>query len=265
MNKSNKILIIAGPCSAENKSQMSASIREAKKRNIDFLRICLWKPRTQPGFEGVGTKGLSLLIDALQAGINPALEVLLPEHVNTILSIIHHVPKNRNILLWIGARNQNHFIQREIARLASQDARILLMLKNQPWQSAKHWVGISRYALSGGIPKNRLFYCHRGFSALKPNPYGFRNVPNFSMAMTIKRKTGIPMIFDPSHVGGSIENVFSAAKIASSYAFDGFMIEVHPTPKKAKTDQQQQLTWKQFDKLLQVIHRSTLFDKHYDA
>lgn len=58
------ILLIIGPCAAESREQIAASIKEVKKRKLDFMRINLWKPRTRPGFEGLGKMGLPLIADA---------------------------------------------------------------------------------------------------------------------------------------------------------------------------------------------------------
>jgi len=159
---SDKPLIVAGPCAAESRGQILASIEQAKKRNIDFMRICLWKPRTKPGFEGIGETGIDLLIEAARAGINPGTEVLIPDQAKIVMdTVLSKVPSTK-LLLWIGARNQNHYNQREIARVAARDKRVFLMLKNQPWVSEDHWEGIIGHALDGGIDENQLILCHRG-------------------------------------------------------------------------------------------------------
>jgi len=169
---SDKPLIVAGPCAAESRGQILASIEQAKKRNIDFMRICLWKPRTKPGFEGIGETGIDLLIEAARAGINPGTEVLIPDQAKIVMdTVLSKVPSTK-LLLWIGARNQNHYNQREIARVAARDKRVFLMLKNQPWVSEDHWEGIIGHALDGGIDENQLILCHRGFIPNGINPEG---------------------------------------------------------------------------------------------
>jgi len=248
MKRTNKI-IIAGPCAAESKEQISRSILEAKKRNINFLRVSLWKPRTKPGFEGLGEKGLDLLILSARSGINPATEVITPEHARIAMDVVFKAVSNTKLMLWIGARNQNHYIQREIARVASGDKRVILMVKNQPWTSEDHWEGIVGHILNGGIEKNRVILFHRGFMPNGINPHGYKNVPDFAMAMRIKTKYGIRMIFDPSHTGGAVEKVISIMDEIIQHPFDGIIVEVHPDPTHALTDAKQQLTWKEFDKL----------------
>ncbi|MBI2430549.1 MAG: hypothetical protein HYV39_00875 [Candidatus Levybacteria bacterium] len=249
-----KKVIIAGPCAAESESQINFSAREAKKRNIDFLRVSLWKPRTKPGFDGLGEKGISLLVKVAKMGVNPATEVIIPSHAEKVIEAVLTAAPTVKVLLWIGARNQNHYIQQEIARVVGNEKRVLLMVKNQPWPSLEHWEGIIEHVLHGGINPKNLLVCHRGFSPNgHPNPYGYRNVPDYEMARIIKQKFDLSMLFDPSHTGGSIKNILRLAKESSKHSFDGMVIEVHPNPKIAKTDAKQQLTWKQFDDLLKVI------------
>ncbi|MBI2074565.1 MAG: hypothetical protein HYT83_01865 [Candidatus Levybacteria bacterium] len=245
-----KTILIAGPCAAESKKQIRESIKLAKKRTIDFMRISLWKPRTKPGFDGLKEEGIPLLVEAAKEGINPSTEVILPEHAEKVISAVLKATKNGKVLVWIGARNQNHYIQQEISKIASSNNRVYLMVKNQPWQNEEHWEGIIDHVLQGGIKKSNLFICHRGFSPNGHNPNGYRNVPDFEMTMRIKEKTGLSMLFDPSHTGGSVENVLKIAQEARNYSFDGFMVEVHPNPKVAITDAKQQLTWEQFDTLV---------------
>lgn len=254
MKHINNKIIIAGPCAAESEQQIEISIQQAKKRQIDFLRVNLWKPRTKPGFDGLGEKGLPLLIKVAKAGLNPALEIIMPGQAEVVMKAVLPVLKtNGKLLLWIGSRNQNHIVQKEIAKVASLDPRVFLLVKNQPWVSQEHWEGILSHVLSGGLKKENLINCHRGFIPNGHNPLGLRNVPDFEMAMRIKDITSIPVVFDPSHTGGSVPKVLKLAKIAADFNFDGMIVEVHPDPKNALTDANQQLTWKEFDKMIKVI------------
>lgn len=260
MNKHKKIvkksIIIAGPCAAESKEQILASITEAKKRGVDFLRISLWKPRTKPGFDGLGKSGIPLLVEAVKMGINPATEVMLPSHAKAVMDAVLPVLKKGKLLLWIGSRNQNHLLQQQIAKVVNKDKRVFLLVKNQPWADENHWEGIIGHVLTGGASKDNLILCHRGFGPNGHNPLGLRNVPDYEMAMRIKMTTVLPMVFDPSHTGGSVPNVLKLAKEALSYDFDGVMVEVHPDPTNALTDAKQQLTWEQFDKLVKAYEKN---------
>lgn len=251
----NKPFIIAGPCSAESKEQLEASCELIISQNISVLRASLFKPRTRPGFDGIGEKGIQWLKTVTENGVVVATEVLVPDHVSLIRNHIECTDVKKWIL-WIGSRNQNHLVQRAIAEeMKKQGFDTFLMIKNQPWKDESHWLGIVDHVLSAGFSSNNLILCHRGFS-ISNNPNNFRNVPDFEMSMKVKDKTGLPMIFDPSHVGGSVQKVFQATKEALNFDFDGFMVEVHPNPNEALTDQRQQLNPEEFTEWInQLKHK----------
>lgn len=243
-------ITIVGPCAAESREQILFSAVEAKKRNVDFLRVSLWKPRTKPGFDGLKEEGIQLMTEVAKMGVNPSTEVIIPQHAEKVIEAVLRATPKGKVLVWIGARNQNHYVQQEIARVASQNKRVYLLVKNQPWVSEEHWEGVVEHALHGGIAPENLIVCHRGFSPNGHNPHGYRNVPDYEMTKRIKEKTGLPMVFDPSHTAGNVANVFKIAQEAADQdIFDGLIVEVHPNPKEAKTDAKQQLTWKEYDKL----------------
>lgn len=246
-------LLIAGPCSAEGEEQIMYSLQQAEQRAVDFVRISLWKPRTQPGFDGIKEEGIALLVKAAQMGINPATEVLTPEHAHTVINeVLPHLKANGKMMIWVGARNQNHLAQQEIAKIAAQDDRIHLMFKNQPWYSESHWAGIALHALEGGIKPENLTLCHRGFtpSPNDPNPLKLRNIADSEMAMRVKESTGVRIILDISHIAGSVENIERVTLEHMQYNYDGLIIEVHPNPRFAWTDAKQQITWDELDSLL---------------
>lgn len=248
-----KLITIAGPCAVESREHALETALEAKKRGIDIVRLNLWKPRTKPGFEGVGDEGITWLLDVAQMGLTPSTEVILP---NQAEKLIDAVIKNSDskVLIWLGSRNQNHLIQREIGRVIAGEERTMLMIKNQPWSDEDHWKGIAEHVLSGGADESQLLMCHRGFKPGAINPDNLRNMPDFEMAIRVKRETGLPMIIDPSHMGGTRNNVIEIARQAMNYrktglGFDGLIVEVHPDPDNALTDAKQQLTWGQFDRM----------------
>jgi 3-deoxy-D-arabino-heptulosonate 7-phosphate (DAHP) synthase len=159
------------------------------------------------------------------------------------------------MIAWLGSRNQNHMEQKKISKiLATGPEGITFMFKNQMWDDERHWLGICEHILGEGFPRERLMACHRGFSPGKsPNQKGFRNLPDFEMAMRVKEKTGLPMLLDPSHVGGSRENVVEICRMANAYDFDGYLIEMHDNPEIAKTDAKQQLGPAELQELLATL------------
>lgn len=263
--KSNrKPMLVAGPCSAEGREQIMFSIEQAKARNVDFVRISLWKPRTKPGFDGLKEEGISLLTEAAQMGVNPGTEILVPSQAQAVMDgVLPSLGENGKLLLWIGARNQNHYVQQEIARVAAQDARVHLMLKNQPWHSESHWEGIVDHALEGGMAAENLILCHRGFTpdVHHPNPAGLRNVADNEMAMRIREKTNLTMLLDISHIAGAVDKLDEVAMEGAEFDYDGMVIEVHPNPRFAWTDAKQQITWEQLDEMLGKLQAGRVIEK----
>lgn len=251
-------MIIAGPCALENRQSLRVVVNDLHSLGVKMIRASLWKPRTTPSWDGIGLWGLyTLLEETLPLGLIPATEVFSAHQAQTIVEIMKNFGENARIILWIGARNQNHFELREIAKILSDAGpQFYLIYKNQMWEDLQHWQGIGDHIIKAGFPKERLMTCHRGFAPGRAqNEEGLRNLPNFDMAMEIRVKMEIPMLIDPSHIGGSVEKCMKVLKEALEYPFDGILIEVHENPSKAVTDSKQQLDASMFKELLDHIEK----------
>lgn len=256
----NNTLIIAGPCAAENRQQILTTAQELKKNKIKIMRASLWKPRTRPGFSGVGIAGLAWLLEAAELyNLTIATEVMLPEHVEQISDKIQkeNLENTVNLILWLGSRNQNHLIQRAIVReIKSKLPQAKLMIKNQPWRDYQHWQGIIKHVLAEDFPKNNLLLCHRGFQPDQTNNQEkLRNKPDIPMMNRMRKEAQLPMIFDASHTAGNSKKVIETLSrlLDQGGKIDGYMVEVHPNTKTAKTDRQQQLNFQEFRKLLAEV------------
>lgn len=253
-------LVIAGPCALESREQLKECVQILKPMGIKMIRASLWKPRTLPGWEGMGSASLQLLLEeTLPHGLIPATEILCAEHALMVIHALEHYGQDARIIVWIGARNQNHLEQRKISRILSTGPEgITFMFKNQVWDDERHWLGIAEHILAEGFPRERLMICHRGFSPGKAsNHQGLRNLPDFEMAMRVKEKTGLPMLLDPSHIGGTQDNVMEICHHSLNYNFDGYLIEMHPNPEVAKTDAKQQLSPHQLGGLLKSLSEAS--------
>jgi len=240
--------IFAGPCSAESLSQLRTLadfIRQwnsANRLKIQALRAGAWKPRTHPGeFDGYGTQALEWLQQIkAESGLTVATEVATAHHVECCL--------NAGIdILWVGARTtSNPFLMQEIAS-ALQGCSLPIWIKNpiSPdlglWRGAVERVAAASKGLVGAI--------HRGFGLYNSAPY--RNAPLWEIAVEMKRSCPhIPLLCDPSHIGGKRELVAAIAQTGVDLEMDGLMIEIHPEPEKALSDAKQQLDLKAFAQLL---------------
>jgi 3-deoxy-7-phosphoheptulonate synthase len=227
--------VVAGPCSAESEKQvMETAIGLKKTGKVDMLRAGIWKPRTRPNsFEGVGVKGLPWLKKAKQeTGLPLTIEVANANHVYEAL-------KYGVDILWLGARTTaNPFAVQEIAN-AIEGADVGVMIKNPVNPDLALWIGAIERIYQAGIRKIGLI--HRGFSTYEKTT--FRNLPQWQIPIEMKSVLPqIPMLSDPSHIGGDAALLQSLSQKAMDLNFDGLMIESHNNPKVALSDAKQQIT-----------------------
>ncbi len=261
-------LLIAGPCAAESREQLLTMAADLSYLGVQAMRASLFKPRTEPGWEGVGFElggdWFAELVAQNQLAV--ATEVTSAADVQTLVKKLAKVPGNKQLIVWLGSRLQFQTVQSDVGRaLRDCPEDTLLLIKNQPWGDQRHWEGILQHVNDGaqfsqGELSSRVAMIHRGFSPYKlANPEGFRNLPDFEMAMKVKQNTGVKMILDPSHIAGTRANVFKIVQQVSqdpNLQFDGFMVEVHDKPASALTDAKQQLSIPEFMQLLEEIHHA---------
>lgn len=229
-------MVIAGPCSAETEEQVLTTARELHSGGISIFRAGIWKPRTKPGgFEGVGVPGLEWLRKVKEiTGMAVATEVATKAHVEAALAAGID-------LLWIGARTSaNPFAMQEIAdALAEAKADVAVLVKNPVNPDLELWIGALQRIYNAGI--RRLGAIHRGFSAYGKHLY--RNLPQWRIPIELRRRyPQLPIICDPSHIGGKRELVGPLAQQALDMGFDGLIIESHCDPDCALSDKDQQVT-----------------------
>lgn len=233
---SKKPLIIAGPCSAETEEQVLATAKELAHNGVKIFRAGIWKPRTKPGgFEGVGVEGLAWLKRVKEeTGMYTSTEVATKQHVEEAL--------NAGVdILWIGARTSaNPFAMQEIAdALQGAGADVPVLIKNPVNPDLDLWIGAMQRIYNAGI--RRIGAIHRGFSAYGKHLY--RNLPQWHIPIELRRRMPeLPIICDPSHIGGKRELVAPLAQQALDMGFNGLIIESHCDPDCAWSDKSQQIT-----------------------
>ncbi|MDD7066473.1 MAG: bifunctional 3-deoxy-7-phosphoheptulonate synthase/chorismate mutase type II [Sodaliphilus pleomorphus] len=230
-----KPLVIAGPCSAESESQVLDTAKSLAKNGIKIFRAGIWKPRTKPGgFEGVGIKGLLWLQEVKkETGMLTATEVANHEHVVAALD-------SGVDILWIGARTSaNPFAMQEIADALKGHNDVTVLVKNPVNPDIELWIGAMLRIYNAGV--RRIGAIHRGFST-----YGkhlFRNEPQWHIPIELHRRIpNLPILCDPSHMGGKRELIGPISQQALDMGFNGLIIESHCNPDCALSDAKQQVT-----------------------
>lgn len=238
-------LVIAGPCSAETEEQVMTTAKLLHDRGIKIYRAGIWKPRTRPGaFEGIGSEGLKWLQRVQKEyGMYTATEVATAKHVSEAI-------KYGVDILWIGARTTvNPFAMQEIAdALEGCDKPILI--KNPVNPDLELWIGALERLYNAGIRK--LGVIHRGFSSADKKIY--RNLPQWHIPIEMRRRfPNLPIICDPSHIGGKRELIAPLAQQAMDLNYDGLIIESHCDPDCAWSDKDQQVTPDILDYILNML------------
>ncbi|GLV49112.1 bifunctional 3-deoxy-7-phosphoheptulonate synthase/chorismate mutase [Thermus sp. LT1-2-5] len=233
-----KPLLIAGPCSIESEEQVMETARFLAQRGVKVLRGGAFKPRTSPyGFQGLGVEGLKLGRKAADAfGMVFVTEVMDTRDVEVVAEYAD--------ILQIGARNmQNFALLKEVGRSGKP-----VLLKRGLSATMEEWFYAAEYILSQG--NERVILAERGIRTFER---WTRNTLDLSAVALAKQETHLPVVVDVTHAAGRTDLLAPLARAALAVGADGVHVEVHPNPKVALSDNQQQMDFAQFDRFLAVI------------
>ncbi len=230
-----KLVVMAGPCAVESRSQLLETAYAVKEAGATVLRGGAYKPRTSPySFQGMGLKGLELLAEAREAtGLPIVTEVMTPDAVPLVSQYAD--------VLQIGARNmQNYGLLHAVGK-----AQRPVLLKRGMMSTIQELLMSAEYILAGG--NYRVMLCERGirtFETMTRNTFDLNAVP------LLKQLSHLPVIADPSHGTGRWELVAPMAKASIACGADGLIIEVHPKPELAVSDGPQSLKPEKFAQMM---------------
>ncbi|MCX8057897.1 MAG: 3-deoxy-7-phosphoheptulonate synthase [Spirochaetes bacterium] len=241
-NKKN--IIIAGPCSLENREQIFKTIDFLLKNGIHFIRVFPYKVRTSPyDFDGLKDSGIEIIKDIK---LNfPQIKI-----VSEVYSEIQ-VEKLTNLtdVFQIGTRFMYH---RELIAMLGKHNKPLI-LKRGFASTIKEWLLSAEFYLKEGGDK--IILCERGIRTFENS---VRNSFDITSIIAIREFSNIPVIVDPSHILGKRKGIDKII-IASLFAgFNGFIVEIHPYPKNALSDRKQQLDFLEFENLLNKLKNYNL-------
>jgi 3-deoxy-7-phosphoheptulonate synthase len=231
----NKVAIMAGPCTIENREQLFAIAASVKSAGGSFLRGGAYKPRTSPySFQGMGIPGLELMREAADAhGLATVSEVMEIAQIESMLPYVD--------CFQVGARNMQNFnLLRELGQV-----RKPVLLKRGIAATVEELLLSSEYILSGG--NYQVILCERGIRTYET---ATRNTMDISAIPVLKKLTHLPVVADPSHGTGRRDMVAPMAKAAVAAGADALLVEIHPNADKSVSDAAQTLYLDQFEKLV---------------
>jgi len=229
------VVIIAGPCSVENREQMMETAKAVKSAGGVILRGGAFKPRSSPyNFQGLGVEGLKLLQETRsETGLPIVTEVMDTRMVDLVAGYAD--------ILQIGSRNmQNYPLLKEVGML-----RKPVLLKRGMMATIEEFLLAAEYILNQG--NEQVILCERGIRTFETTT---RNTLDLSAVPMLKHLSHLPVIVDPSHGTGNRWMVPPMAKAAVAAGADGLIIEVHYKPQEALCDGHQSLSPDEFTRLM---------------
>ena len=153
-------------------------------------------------------------------------------------------------MLWIGARTSaNPFAMQALAD-SLRGIDIPVFVKNPVNPDLELWIGALERINQAGIKK--LGAIHRGFSSYDKKIY--RNLPMWQIPIELRRRVPeLPIICDPSHIGGRRELIAPLCQQALDLGADGLIVEAHCDPDRAWSDAKQQVTPDVLDYILSLL------------
>jgi 3-deoxy-7-phosphoheptulonate synthase len=230
-----EVIVMAGPCSAEDEAQVESTAAAVKRAGAKVLRGGAFKPRSSPySFQGLGEDGLKMLRAASDRhGLKLVSEIMDISQLDLMLRYVD--------ILQVGARNmQNFTLLRELGR-----ARKPVLLKRGISATIEEWLLSAEYVLAGG--NMDVMLCERGIRTFESYT---RNTLDISAIPVVQKLSHLPVLVDPSHGTGRRDKVAPMARAAVAAGADGLLIEVHCDPDHARSDGAQSLFPNQFDRLM---------------
>ena len=231
--------MIAGPCSVENKEQITEVALAVKEYGAHILRGGAFKPRTSPyAFQGLKDEGIRLLLEAKKVTGMPIITEIM--NIRSI-DLFQDVD-----IIQVGARNMQNFdLLQELGKTSKP-----ILLKRGLANTLQELLMSAEYIMSQG--NENIILCERGIRTYETYT---RNTLDLSAIPVLHNLTHLPVVVDPSHATGHANLVPSMAVAAAAAGADGIMVEVHNNPACAMCDGAQSLTPQQFKELNDKVQK----------
>ena len=235
-----RLVMMAGPCSVENREQIERSAEVVARAGAVVIRGGAFKPRSSPyAFQGLGEEGLKMLREAADRnGLLTISEVMDQTQIPLVAQYAD--------ILQVGARNMQNFnLLRELGKL-----RTPVLLKRGPSATIEELLLSAEYIMAGG--NYDVILCERGIRTFETYT---RNTMDISAIPVVKKLSHLPIVADPSHGTGRRDMVAPMARASVASGADGLLIEVHPDPDHALSDGAQSLRPEQFQELMAQLRK----------
>jgi 3-deoxy-7-phosphoheptulonate synthase len=230
-----QVVVMAGPCSVENRDQIERSADIVADAGAKVLRGGAFKPRSSPySFQGMGEEGLQMMRQAAdRRGLLVISEVMEKDQISLL--------SEYSDILQIGARNMQNFnLLRALGKI-----RKPVLLKRGIAATIEEVLLSAEYIMSGG--NYEVMLCERGIRTFETYT---RNTFDVSAIPVLQKLSHLPVVADPSHGTGRRDLVPPMARAAVAAGADALLMEVHHDPDHAMSDGAQSMYPKQLNELM---------------
>lgn len=233
-----KVELIIGPCAVESYEQMEKIGKILSFYQIRYLRAGAYKPRTSPkSFQGMGKEGIEIIHEVAQK-----YNLLSVSEIMDVRDI--DFMKDKIDILQVGSRNMyNYTLLKELGKVDNT-----ILLKRGLSATFEEFIEASEYISVNG--NNNIWLCERGIRTMEG---ATRNTLDLSCVALLKQVISYSVVVDLSHSLGRKDIILPMACAAIAAGADELMVEVHPTPEKALSDSQQQLSITEFCQLYEKL------------
>ncbi len=230
--------IMAGPCSIDTAENIELTVSKLVEKGIRIMRGGVFKPRTSPySFMGKGMEGLLEFYSICKAaGIKIITEIMEPSVLEQMYPYVD--------IFQVGARNSQNFALLEA--LGKTDKPV--MIKRGISGTIDELLFSAEYVFKNG--NERLILCERGIRSFES---AYRNTLDLNAVPILKERSHLPVIVDPSHGIGIRKHVRQMAVAGAAVGADGVIVEMHPDPDKALTDNKQTIGFDEFGQLVDQV------------
>ena len=253
LNYKNKFIFIAGPCVLEDKNLTLDIAATLKEVLADYPFLFVFKA----SFDKANRTSLnSDRGPGLAKGIK-LLEEVKKKYDLPILSDVHCISQIKEVKSVLDVIQIPAFLCRQTDLIVeAAKTKSVVNIKKGQFIAPDNMEHIVQKVEAQG--NKNIWLTERGAS------FGYNNLVVDFRSFLIMKKLGYPVIYDATHSlqrpsaaggisGGDREFVEPLAKAATACGVDGLFMEVHPDPKKAKSDKHTSFALNKLKSLLDEI------------
>jgi len=267
-----KLVIIAGPCTIESKTQIFSIAKAIKESGASMLRGGVFKPLTFPYGDPLRKKDadsssslndtkslfpLEELIKTAERRFCYFKEASEMYEIPIVSEVVHsgtiEMMSKYVDMFQIGYRQMFNMDLIE----ALSKTSIPIMIKRHYGESLRSLLGVGEHFAARG--KENFIFCERGVAAPHTHNVESRAIVDIQAIPALNDYCPtVPVITDPSHATFKRSYVAPVSRAAVAAGADGLIIETHHEPEKAWVDPLQALDFKSFDRLMKELERIAL-------